>query len=111
MQNPSTTTKGREFEEAVAYAAKYWLPARSLVAEAIRARKDVDPSGQIIKLPQVGGVGGRGNGYRPKRLRPRPLALSNVRSPPPLPPPPPPSIHPQRAASPGSRTCTTSSPN
>ncbi|GBF89168.1 metal-dependent hydrolase [Raphidocelis subcapitata] len=45
---------GKEFEDALAYVSKYWLPAKSLVAEAVKGRKEVDPSGRIIKLSQGG---------------------------------------------------------
>lgn len=45
---------GREFEEALTYVSKYWLPAKSLVAAAVAGRADVDPSGRIIRLPQGG---------------------------------------------------------
>jgi hypothetical protein len=44
---------GREFEEALIYVSRYWLPAKSLVAAAVAARHEVDASGRIIKLPQV----------------------------------------------------------
>lgn len=45
---------GREFEDALAYASKYWLPAKALVAAAVAGRRDVDASGRIIRLPQGG---------------------------------------------------------
>ncbi|KIZ04073.1 hypothetical protein MNEG_3886 [Monoraphidium neglectum] len=45
---------GREFEEALIYVSRYWLPAKSLVAAAVAARHEVDASGRIIKLPQGG---------------------------------------------------------
>lgn len=41
---------GKEISEAVEYCASSWLPARSLVLADIRARYDVDPSGEIIRL-------------------------------------------------------------
>lgn len=41
---------GKEFSEAVKYCATSWLPARALVLADVRARHDVDPSGQILKL-------------------------------------------------------------
>lgn len=45
---------GREFEDALSYVSRYWLPAKSLVAAAVAERHSVDPSGRIIKLPQGG---------------------------------------------------------
>jgi hypothetical protein len=39
---------GTEFLARLDYYAKAWLPARNLVAEALQARFDADPSGQII---------------------------------------------------------------
>ncbi|GAB4857663.1 hypothetical protein Ancab_015569 [Ancistrocladus abbreviatus] len=41
---------GSEFFDSVRYYAKSWLPARSIVMECISARKDVDPSGEIMVL-------------------------------------------------------------
>lgn len=40
--------------EAVDYVRKVWLPARGLVAEAIKGRAAVDAGGRIIVLPKVG---------------------------------------------------------
>jgi len=45
---------GSEFLEAVDYVSKCWLPARSLVQQAIEGRHEVDSSGEIIQLPQGG---------------------------------------------------------
>jgi hypothetical protein len=45
---------GAEFMEAVEYVRKVWLPARGLVAEAIKGRAAVDASGRIIVLTKVG---------------------------------------------------------
>jgi hypothetical protein len=42
--------------EAVDYVRKVWLPARGLVAEAIKGRAAVDAGGRIIVLPKVGGA-------------------------------------------------------
>jgi len=44
---------GREFEDALSYVARSWLPAKALVEGAVKGRGGVDPSGRIIKLPQV----------------------------------------------------------
>ena len=44
---------GREFEEALAYVSRYWLPAKALVAAAVAGRREADPSGRIIVLTQV----------------------------------------------------------
>ena len=41
---------GKEFDEAVAYYAKSWLPARGYVLEALQRRKGIHPSGEIMKL-------------------------------------------------------------
>ncbi|PRW61099.1 UPF0160 -like [Chlorella sorokiniana] len=41
---------GSEFLEAVQYAAKSWLPARSHVKEALEQRLEVHPSGRVMKL-------------------------------------------------------------
>ncbi|KAL4427135.1 hypothetical protein ABPG77_001139 [Micractinium sp. CCAP 211/92] len=41
---------GSEFTEAVQYYAKSWLPARKHVQEALDQRKEVHPSGRIMKL-------------------------------------------------------------
>jgi uncharacterized UPF0160 family protein len=39
---------GKEFLARLDYYGKAWLPARNLVAEALKARFAVEPSGQII---------------------------------------------------------------
>jgi len=41
---------GVEFKECVDVVGKCWLPARVFVEEAIKARKELDPSGEIIAL-------------------------------------------------------------
>lgn len=41
---------GGEFLENLRHLAKSWLPARSIVMECLLARKDVDPSGEIMVL-------------------------------------------------------------
>jgi len=41
---------GKEFSEEVAFFAKSWLPARHIVQSSLRARFDVHPSGQIVRL-------------------------------------------------------------
>ncbi|GMH26737.1 hypothetical protein Nepgr_028580 [Nepenthes gracilis] len=41
---------GSEFLDSVRFHAKSWLPARSIVMDCLSARKDVDPSGEIIVL-------------------------------------------------------------
>ena len=41
---------GAEFSETVDYYARCWLPARSIVAAALAARHETDPSGQIMLL-------------------------------------------------------------
>ncbi|XXG51386.1 hypothetical protein AAC387_Pa02g5172 [Persea americana] len=41
---------GSEFLENVRFHAKSWLPARSIVIESLKARGDVDPSGEIMTL-------------------------------------------------------------
>ncbi|CAL7942026.1 unnamed protein product [Xylocopa violacea] len=41
---------GQEFVRHVNYAADVWLPARSIVQDAIAKRFEVDPSGEIIEL-------------------------------------------------------------
>jgi len=41
---------GAEFTESVEYLAKVWLPARSLVLADLNRRKEIDPSGSIVKL-------------------------------------------------------------
>lgn len=43
---------GEEFVQHVNYAANVWLPARSIVQEAIEKRFEVDPSGEIVVLSQ-----------------------------------------------------------
>lgn len=43
---------GGEFDECVANAAESWLPARAIVAEALKTRRDVHPSGKVLKLSQ-----------------------------------------------------------
>jgi uncharacterized UPF0160 family protein len=43
---------GREFLDRVNYFGKSWLPARSLVEQALASRLEADPSGQIIILSQ-----------------------------------------------------------
>jgi uncharacterized UPF0160 family protein len=41
-----------QFLEAVGYYGKVWLPARSIVEATLAARKEVDPSGEILQLKQ-----------------------------------------------------------
>ncbi|KAK9742342.1 hypothetical protein RND81_03G165400 [Saponaria officinalis] len=41
---------GGEFLDNVRSLAKSWLPARSIVVECLLARKDIDPSGEIMVL-------------------------------------------------------------
>jgi len=41
---------GREFLDRVNYFGKVWLPARSIVEDAVKARTHVDPSGEILLL-------------------------------------------------------------
>ncbi|KAL9230205.1 hypothetical protein vseg_005588 [Gypsophila vaccaria] len=41
---------GGEFLDNVRSLAKSWLPARSIVVECLQARKDIDPSGEIMVL-------------------------------------------------------------
>nr|BAD42335.1 GAMM1 protein-like protein [Nannochloris bacillaris] len=41
---------GSEFSDALGYLAKSWLPARALVLADLQACKDIDPSGEIMKL-------------------------------------------------------------
>ncbi|PBC26970.1 UPF0160 protein MYG1 [Apis cerana cerana] len=43
---------GEDFVQHVNYTANVWLPARSIVEEAIAKRFEVDPSGEIIELSQ-----------------------------------------------------------
>lgn len=45
---------GAEFMDAVNYYGKVWLPARQFVKDALATRLEVDPSGQIILLPEAG---------------------------------------------------------
>lgn len=51
---------GREFSEAVDWVARGWLPGRRPVAESLAARHSVHPSGKIILLLEVRGVGWSG---------------------------------------------------
>jgi uncharacterized UPF0160 family protein len=44
---------GEEFESAVRYYGQAWLPARQLVAEGLRTRHAVDPSGRIVRLAEA----------------------------------------------------------
>ncbi|XP_043716986.1 LOW QUALITY PROTEIN: MYG1 protein-like [Telopea speciosissima] len=41
---------GSEFLENVQYHARSWLPARTIVMESLAARRDIDPSGEIMTL-------------------------------------------------------------
>lgn len=41
---------GEVFEDKINYYLKAWLPARKVVEEAFESRKEVDPSGKIVKL-------------------------------------------------------------
>jgi uncharacterized UPF0160 family protein len=41
---------GSEFEAALHYYAKSWLPGRDFVVDALKKRKEVDSSGEILKL-------------------------------------------------------------
>lgn len=41
---------GSEFLDSVRFHAKSWLPARSIVMECLAARKEIDPSGEIMVL-------------------------------------------------------------
>ncbi|XP_015123072.1 UPF0160 protein C27H6.8 [Diachasma alloeum] len=43
---------GEEFKYHVNYAASVWLPARTIVKQAIDNRFQVDPSGEILELPK-----------------------------------------------------------
>ena len=45
---------GDEFMDKVLYYKKAWLPARELVVEAVKKRKETDPSGEIIVFPNGG---------------------------------------------------------
>ncbi|KAI8476418.1 MAG: metal-dependent protein hydrolase [Monoraphidium minutum] len=49
---------GKEFDDALTYVSRYWLPAKSLVAAAVAGRHEVDASGRIIKLAQARRCGG-----------------------------------------------------
>jgi hypothetical protein len=44
---------GEEFLGQLDYFAKAWLPARSIVQEALEKRMEVDPSGSIVVFNQV----------------------------------------------------------
>ncbi|KAK9867644.1 hypothetical protein WJX84_000102 [Apatococcus fuscideae] len=46
------TLTGSEFNDCVHYLHKSWLPARDIVKSAVEQRKDVDPSGEIVKMTQ-----------------------------------------------------------
>ncbi|KAI5656247.1 hypothetical protein M9H77_25040 [Catharanthus roseus] len=41
---------GEEFLHSVRFHARSWLPARSIVLQCLEARKDIDPSGEIMVL-------------------------------------------------------------
>ncbi|KAG2725061.1 hypothetical protein I3760_01G049200 [Carya illinoinensis] len=41
---------GDSKSSSVRYHATSWLPARSIVAECLAARQDIDPSGEIMVL-------------------------------------------------------------
>lgn len=41
---------GNEFLESIHFHAQSWLPARSIIVECLAARKDIDPSGEIMVL-------------------------------------------------------------
>jgi len=43
---------GEEFLECLNYTFKVWLPARTIVEEAMRGRAEVHPGGQVVRLPQ-----------------------------------------------------------
>ncbi|UYV70664.1 C12orf10 [Cordylochernes scorpioides] len=45
---------GEEFTDRVQYFTSSWLPARSLVQQALERRLEVDPSGEIMELAQGG---------------------------------------------------------
>ncbi|XP_076355167.1 MYG1 exonuclease isoform X2 [Tachypleus tridentatus] len=45
---------GSEFVDKVSYYGNVWWPARLLVEEAIKNRKNVDPSGEIVNLTKGG---------------------------------------------------------
>ncbi|XP_071099258.1 MYG1 exonuclease-like [Haliotis cracherodii] len=47
---------GAEFMDRVLYYKQSWLPARDLVQTAIKQRKEVDESGEIICIKEEGGV-------------------------------------------------------
>ncbi|XP_043713565.1 MYG1 protein C694.04c-like [Telopea speciosissima] len=44
------TLAGSEFVENVQFHMRSWLPARSIVIENLAARRDVDPSGEIMTM-------------------------------------------------------------
>ncbi|XP_019646839.1 PREDICTED: UPF0160 protein MYG1, mitochondrial-like [Branchiostoma belcheri] len=44
---------GEEFEDRVRYYSQVWWPGRKLVRDALDARQDVDPSGEVILMEQV----------------------------------------------------------
>jgi len=50
----ASTLTGEEFLGRLDYYAKAWLPARTLVAEGLAQRTQVDPSGRIILFEQFG---------------------------------------------------------
>ncbi|XP_002989684.2 UPF0160 protein [Selaginella moellendorffii] len=41
---------GSEFQQALRYYAKSWLPARSIVLDCINRRKEIHPSGEVMVL-------------------------------------------------------------
>ncbi|XP_057812783.2 uncharacterized protein LOC131026814 isoform X1 [Cryptomeria japonica] len=41
---------GKDFEEMLHHYAKSWLPGRSIVADCIKLRNNIDPSGEIMLL-------------------------------------------------------------
>lgn len=43
---------GEAFQDLVQGYGNSWLPAKSIVLQAVKARHDVDASGKIVKLPQ-----------------------------------------------------------
>jgi len=45
---------GREFVDKLAFYADCWWPAKEIVGNAVKNRKQVDSSGQIIELPKGG---------------------------------------------------------
>jgi hypothetical protein len=48
----ASTLTGEEFLGRLDYYAKAWLPARTLVADGLTQRAQVDPSGRIILFEQ-----------------------------------------------------------